>query len=154
MGGVRDYRSWSFTDRPFLFALLVSVLWHLFWFLSVTIVVAPPKKAPGVQTTIVSLGPVLSDAIFKTLVENRPEISRAFYRQPADFSSATEAPVATVERYEPGDVVSVPQGKKFMELMKDRVGGSKVSPDAGLPTLVEDGLGDILELPQRDSGAS
>ena len=150
----RDYRSWSFADRPFLFAFLVSVLWHLFWFLSVTITVAPPKQTPRTQTSIVSLGPVLSDAIFKTLVENRPEISKAFYRQPADFSSATEAPIKTVERYEPGDVVSVPQGKQFMALMKDRVGGSKTSPDAGLPTLVDDGLGEFLKLPQQDTEAS
>lgn len=140
-----DYRSWSFADRPFLFAFLVSFLWHLFWFFSVTIVVVPPKKAPRVQPVIVSLGPVLSDAIFKTLVESRPEISKAFYRQPADFSSATEAPVQTTERYSPGDVVSVPQGKRFLGALKVLVSGSKASPEAGLPILTSDDAENYFE---------
>ena len=121
-----DYRSWSFTDRSFLFAVMVSVLWHLFWFFSVTIVVAPPRKNPVMQPTVVALGPVLDDAIFKTLVETRPEISKAFYRPPADFATATEVPPQTIERYIPGDVVSVPTGKKFYDSLKDRVGGTKV----------------------------
>ena len=146
MAPANDYRSWSFADRPFLFAVVVSLLWHLFWFFSLTIVVAPPRKSPRVQPTIVALGPVLSDAIFKTLVESRPEISKAFYRQPADFSSATEAPVETVPRYAPGDVVSVPQGKKFMGSMKASVSGTKSSPDAGLPMLVSDDAGDYFEI--------
>ena len=145
MASANDYRSWSFTDRPFLFAVVVSLLWHLFWFFSLTIVVAPPRKTPHVQPTIVALGPVLSDAIFKTLVESRPEISKAFYRQPADFSSATEAPMETVPRYSPGDVVSVPQGKKFAGSMKELISGVKVSPEAGLPTLVSDDIGDYFE---------
>ena len=146
MATANDYRSWSFADRPFLFAVLVSLLWHIFWFFSVTIVVAPHKRAPKAPPVIVSLGPVLNDSIFKTLVESRPEISKAFYRQPADFSSATEAPMETVPRYDPGDVVSVPEGKKFMGALKDRVGGDKASPDAGLPTLVSDDTGDYFEL--------
>ena len=127
---MNDYRSWSFIDRSFFFAFLVSLLWHLFWFFSVTIVVTPPKKSLKTQPVIVSLGPVLNDAIFKTLVESRPEISKAFYRPPADFSTATEIPIQTIERYSPGDVVSIPLGKKFMNTLKDILEGSKISHDA------------------------
>jgi hypothetical protein len=154
---VNDTHSWSFADRSFLYAVAVSVLWHLFWFFSVTIVVTSPGKRTLVQPEIVSLGPVLDDSIFRTLVENRPEISRAFYRPPADFSTATQAPVQTIERYSSGDVVSVPQGKKFVGLMKDLVGGSKASPEAGLPTLVDEVPQDYIGLPQTaadDPGAS
>jgi hypothetical protein len=133
--GISDYRSWSFADRSFFFAFLVSLLWHLFWFFSVTIVVAPPKRSPKIQPSIVSLGPVVNDTIFKTLVENRPEISKAFYRQPTDFSSATEVPAQTVEHYSPGDVISVPLGKNFTGALKDLVGGGKTSPDSGLPVI-------------------
>ena len=135
---MREYESWSFTDRSFLFAVLVSVLWHLFWFFSVTIVVAPPRKMPHAMPNIVSLGPVLDDAIFKTLVETRPEISKAFYRQTADFSTSTEVPAETVERYASGDVVSVPRGKKFTETLKDAVSGEKAEPD-GLSQLLDAG---------------
>ena len=128
-----DYRSWSFTDRSFLFAVSVSVLWHLFWFFAVTIVVTAPRQQPLAQPKIVSLGPVLDDAIFRTLVESRPEISKAFYRPPASFSAATEVPVETVERYAPGEVVSVPFGKKFFTTLKDALEEDKASPDTGLP---------------------
>ena len=140
-----DYRSWSFADRPFVFAVAVSLLWHLFWFLTITIVVVPPRKAPRTQPLIVSLGPVLNDAIFKTLVESRPEISKAFYRQPADIASATEAPVETVPRYDPGDVISVPQGRRFIGSMKELVSGTKAAPEAGLPTLISEEEGGYFE---------
>jgi hypothetical protein len=112
-----------------MYALAVSVLWHLLWFFLVTIVVQVPKKKSGNQPVIVSFGPVLDDIIFKTLVETRPEISKAFYRQPADFSSATDVPTETVERYSTGDVISVPSGKKFMAALKNLVGGGKISPE-------------------------
>ena len=125
----RDSRSGSFADRSFIFAALVSVLWHLFWFFSVTIVVAPPRKKPLPPLKVVALGPVLADAIFKTLVDARPEISKAFYRQPADFSTATEVPEQSVERYAPGDVVSVPAGRKFESGLKNVVSGVKSQPD-------------------------
>ncbi len=146
-----DYRSWSFADRSFGFALSVSLLWHLFWFFSVTIVVTPHRKIPGPPPKIVSLGPVLDDAIFKTLVESRPEISKAFYRQPADFSSATQAPLQTVERYTPGDVVSVPMGKKFLSTLKEVVGGGKVSPDSGIPVLEPAGVEDYFASRRKES---
>ena len=126
---MREYRSWSFNDCSFLFALAVSLLWHLFWFFSVTIVVAPPRRTPMIQPQVVSLGPVLDDAIFKTLVDTRPEVSKAFYRPPADFSAATEAPAEAVGRYEPGDVVSVPSGNQFSSKLKELVGGDKAIPD-------------------------
>ncbi len=122
---IDDYRSWSW-DKSFSFALAVSVLWHLFWFFAVTIVVTTPKQKPQMQPQIVSLGPVLDDAIFKTLLESRPEISKAFYRQPGDFSTATDLPDPSSERYASGDVVSVSFGRKFFSTIKDLVGGSKI----------------------------
>ncbi len=128
-----DYRSWSFGDRAFLFAALVSVLWHLFWFFAVTVVVTPPARKPLVEPRMVVLGPVLDDAIFRTLVDTRPEISRAFYRPPSDFDDATGLPTHTVERYAPGDVVSVPAGKSFFEPLKDEMDGTKVTADGWGP---------------------
>jgi TonB family protein len=141
-----DYRSWSFTDRSFLFAVLVSVLWHLFWFFSVTMVVTPPKKQPRALPKVMALGPVLNDAIFKTLVETRPEISKAFYRQPADILQATDVPAQSVERYAPGDVVSVPLGRKFSGALRELVGGSKAAPDIEPLLARPSGPADYFEL--------
>lgn len=126
-----DYRSWNFTDRSFLFAVLVSILWHLLWFFAVTIVVTPPAKKPLGQPRVVVLGAVLDDAIFRTLVESRPEISKAFYRPPDEFNDALGVPAQAVERYAPGDVVSVPAGRQFFESLKEEIDGEKASPDEG-----------------------
>jgi hypothetical protein len=125
----KEYRSWSFADRSFLFAFTVSILWHLFWFFSVTIVVTPTKIKRAIETKTVSLGPVLSDTIFRTLVESRPEYSKTFYRQLADFEPATDIPTPTIERHASGDVMSLPVGKKFAQSLKDLIGGSKTLPE-------------------------
>jgi TonB family protein len=132
----RDYRSWSFGDRQFLFAVTISVLWHLFWFFSVAITVAQPKaKKPG-ETRVVSLGPVLDDSIFRTLIETRPEFSKAFYRELSDFETATELPAQSVERHESGDVTSLPVGENFTRSLRALLGGDKSLP--GLPPVSSD----------------
>ncbi len=126
----RDYRSWSFADRSFFFAFAVSILWHLFWFFSVTIVVTPARGKPANQTKTVSLGPVLNDAIFRTLVESRPEASKAFYRQLSEFQSATEVPTQIIERHATvGDVASLPMGKDFAQSLRELIGGNKAMPE-------------------------
>lgn len=126
---LREYRSWSFWDRTFFVGLAFSLLWHFFWFFSIKIVVSPPKKAEKPRPYLVSLGPVMDDAIFKTLVESRPELSQSFYRRPSDFLAAAELPIETIPRQMKGDVVSVPFGKKFIASLREVVGGVKAAPD-------------------------
>ena len=162
----RDDRSWTFTDRSFLFAAAVSVLWHLFWFFSVTIVVTPAKTKKPVRTELVSLGPVLNDAIFKTLIETRPEVSQAYYRPLSDFESATELPVQKAERHESGNVTSLPMGENFVRSLRYLIGGEKVSPELaeGTANLFSGGdyftlTGDVtpnqvLSRPERPSGVA
>ena len=138
---MRDYESWSFQDRSFLWALLFSLLWHLFWFFSLTITVSAHKKIRP-KTKLVSIGAVLDDSIFKTLVENRPQLSQAFYRPLPDFSSKLEPEVKTIERYSAGDVVSVPFGKKFSDSLKELIDGAKSFPEFEVvPQLRSDRLG-------------
>ena len=127
--GLRDYRSWSFWNRSFVIGLLFSLLWHFFWFFSLKIVVSAPRKMEKPRPYLVSLGPVMDDAIFKTIVESRPELSQSFYRRPSDFAAATDLPAETVGRHEVGDVVSVPFSKRFFDSLKEIVGGVKASPD-------------------------
>ena len=100
----KEYRSWSFGDRSFLFAAAVSILWHLLWFFSISIEVNQHGVKARKTTEIVSLGPVLDDAIFKTLIESRTEFSKTFYRKPEEFIRETEIPQEIPERYMPGDV--------------------------------------------------
>ena len=126
---LREYRSWSFWDRTFLAGLALSLLWHFFWFFSIRIVVSPPKYKDKPRPHLVSLGPVMDDAIFKTLVETRPELTQSFYRRPSDFIAAAELPAEAVPYHVTGNVVSVPFGKKFMASLKEIVGGIKSSPD-------------------------
>ncbi len=125
----KDYRSWTFNDRSFLFAVAVSVLWHLFWFFSVTIVVTPPSAKKIARTKFVSIGPVLDDTIFETLVASRPEYSKAFYRELSDFDAATELPVPAAERHESGDVTSLPVGGSVVDGLRRLMSGQKPTPD-------------------------
>ncbi len=121
----KEYRSWSFWDRSFLFAAAISILWHLLWFFSVTIDVNQRAVKARKLTETVFLGPVLDDAIFKTLVESRTEFSKTFYRKPQEFTQETEVPQETAERYMPGDVVSMPAHKTLSGTLRDRIGGNK-----------------------------
>ena len=110
-------------------ALGLSVLWHAFWFFSLTISLNPNKKLLKPRPTIVSLGPVLNDKIFRTLVDTRPELSQTFYRRLSDFEPPVEIQTKTAERYSPGSVVSLPFGKKSLNRMRGLIGGNKISPE-------------------------
>lgn len=120
---------WSFWNRPFLTAVAISVLWHLFWFFSVTIVVSPRKAPAPSKPPLVSLGPVLNDEIFRTLVETRLETTPAYYRPRLAGTPATDLPVENVERHVPGDVISVPFGAQAQAALAGLVSGRKAAPD-------------------------
>ena len=125
---MRENFGWSFRERSFAFAVALSFLWHFFWFFSISITVSPARrfsKRPRPQ--IVSLGPVLDDTLFKTLVQNKPQFSQTFYRRLSDFSSIEEVEVKTIERHAPGEVVSVPFGKRVGGLVRNLVGGDKAT---------------------------
>lgn len=125
----KDYESWSFWGRSFLTALAFSVLWHFFWFFAITIVVSPLAKKEKPRPVLVSLGPVLDDTIFKTIVDTGPRLTQTYYHQLSDFSPAVEIQAKTADRHLPGDVVSVPFRQKFFRSIKEMVGGFKVVPD-------------------------
>ncbi len=133
---MKGYETWSFRDRSFLLGVAVSLGWHFFWFFAVTITVSPERSPAKPHPRIVSLGPVLDDSIFRTLVETRPQLSEAFYRRSSDFSAALEPPVRTIERHAPGDVVSVPFGKRFLDPMKV-LAGDKAMPDHDFAAKIE-----------------
>jgi TonB family protein len=135
---VRGYETWSFGNRPFLFALSLSALWHLFWFFSVTISVQPPRKTGPVKPRIVSLGPVIDDTIFRMLAEEKPQLSETFYRHLDDFAPAVEVKPQVLERREPGEVVSL-SSRRSGSLVRDLIGGLKPAPETDLSTRV--GLG-------------
>jgi len=128
----REYRSWWFWDRTFLAAVSLSLLWHFFWFFSITITVSAHRKTEKPRPYLVSLGPVMDDDILKTLVNTKSELSQSFYRRSSDLAAAAELPLDTGGRHSAGDVVSVPFGKKFLETLKGIVDGVKASPDFDL----------------------
>ena len=135
---MKDYEGWDFKNKSFLVAVAISVLWHLFWFFSVTIVVNPHKRRLKQQPVVVSLGPVLDDTIFRTLVEARPQVSQAFYRRLSDFSGPVELEVKTLARPSPGEVVGLPFGKRVWESVRGVASGSKIG--------AEDELGEHLKI--------
>ena len=125
---MKDYESWHFRDRSFAWALAISLLWHFFWFFSITITVSPKKLSPRARPRIVSLGPVLDDAIFRALVQNKPQLSQTFYRHLSDYPALEDLKVRTIERHASGDVVSLPFGKRFINSLRGIIGGDKAEP--------------------------
>ena len=120
---------WSFTNKLFLKAVGYSLLWHFFWFFSVTITISPNSRRDKAHPKVVSLGQVLDDTIFRTLVENKPQLSETFYRRLSDFSAPMELQVKTMEKQSPGQVVGLPYRQKFWESMRHIIGGEKTSPE-------------------------
>ena len=127
--GVNNYEGWSFRERSFAAALGLSILWHAFWFFSITISLNPHKMLAKPRPKIVSLGSVLDDKMFRVLIETKPEYSQTFYRRLSDFSSPVEIQAKTVERYSRGSVVSMPFGKKTWNAIRGLIGGTKASPE-------------------------
>lgn len=124
----------SQADRALWLGGALSLLWHFFWFFSVTITVGPDPARRREPMRSVSLGPVLDDTIFQTLVENRPKVSEAFYRQLSDFeppAARLEPEAPAIQRREPGDVVSVPFGKKYTERLKEFMDGARPEASVG-----------------------
>lgn len=125
---MKNYESWHFRDRSFAWALAISLLWHFFWFFSITITVSPKRLSQKTRPKIVSLGPVLDDTLFRVLVQNKPQLSQTFYRHLSDYPALEDLKVRTIERHSPGDVVSLPFGQRFMSSLKGMVGGDKAEP--------------------------
>ena len=123
---MKGYETWSFGNRPFLFALSLSFLWHLFWFFLVTIDVQGVRKPSHLRPKIVSLGPVIDDTIFRMLAESRPQLSETFYRHLDDFAPAIEVKPQVLGRREPGEVVSLSSRRGQGSLIRDLVGGLKL----------------------------
>lgn len=126
---MKEYDTWNFTNKTFLFALLLSLLWHVFWFFFVRITVTSDKKFAHGRPNVVSLGPVLDDTIFRTLAETKPRYTETFYRRSSDFSSPVEVPPQMMPRYSAGEVVSVPLSRRAWDAVRDLLGGDKSAPD-------------------------
>src|SRR3989338_1989314 len=125
----------------------IFFFWHFFWFFSITITVNPSQRfGHQPRPKIVSLGPVLDDTIFKTLVEKKPQLSETFYRRISDFSSPLDLQVKTMERFSPGEVVGLPARKKFWSSLRGLVGGAKTSPDYTFVTHETPALGVSYEM--------
>ena len=51
-------------DRVLLLAIIFSVVWHLFWISSLTVVAAPHDARPPKFSDISFLGPILGQSVF------------------------------------------------------------------------------------------
>jgi hypothetical protein len=102
---------WSFANRSFLAALVVSVLWHLFWFFVVTVKVQLPAATARSQMRIYFIGPVLNDDAFNLIVQEKPELSKTVYRNPSFEPESLEPSTSAMNRRRPGDLTSVPFGR-------------------------------------------
>lgn len=58
-------------DRVFIYAILFSAIWHIFWISSVNVVVVPKAERKVKFSGVSFLGPILDKGILKVSVEPR-----------------------------------------------------------------------------------
>lgn len=58
-------------DRVFIYAILFSAIWHIFWISSVSVVVVPKAERKVKFSGVSFLGPILDKGILKVSVEPR-----------------------------------------------------------------------------------
>jgi len=100
-----------FKNPGYQYAMLASVLWHLFWFFGLAVDVKAPEEKVRPDLKIHFLGPVLSDDAFNMIVATKPELSRTFYKSAETFEEALEPEAGQLDRRQPGDLLSVPLGR-------------------------------------------
>lgn len=66
-----DIKIKIFKDRVFIYAILFSAIWHIFWISSVSVVVAPKEERKVKFSGVSFLGPILDKGILKVSVEPR-----------------------------------------------------------------------------------
>ena len=125
---MKGYEGWSFSDKSFAMALGLSLVWHLFWFSMVTVSTNLEKRPVKPRSRIVFLGPVLDEKIFRTLVESKPELSKALPRKFSEFSEPVDTQIKTAERYNRGSVLNLPLEKRSLEAVNGLIGGTKTAP--------------------------
>ena len=121
---MRNYAGWSLRDRSFASALLISVGWHIFWFVAISVNVAPRYMKFKTDPAVVSLGPVLDDSIFSTLAKNRQQLSETYYRRLSDYKTETASEVRAASASAAGGIVVLPPSEPARSL-RDLVGGEK-----------------------------
>ena len=62
-------------DRVFVFAILFSAIWHIFWLSAFTVVVVPKFKKPVKFSSVSFLGPILDRSVLN--VDVKPHESTA-----------------------------------------------------------------------------
>jgi len=125
---MKGYEGGSFSDKSFAAALSLSLVWHLFWFSLVTVGMNPEKKLLKPRSRIVFLGSVLDEKIFRTLLENRLELSKGLPRKFSELSEPADAQIKTAQRQGRGSVVTLPLEKKSRAVVGSLIEGTKALP--------------------------
>lgn len=118
-------------SRPLRTALFASLLWHLVWLFVIFIDVRDPAVKPKLEPKIYFVGPILSDDAFNMILATKPEFSTTTYRSPDGAAAPTLDPrPQTMERAEPGDLVSVPLGQSTWTTLSGHLRDEKPYPEA------------------------
>ena len=117
-----------FADRIFIIAFSFSLVWHLLWMSSVSIVVPENLKLVG-TSGISFLGPILDKTAFDMIMEDRPDFIDTTYRLPSLFLDSLmllELPSGD-EEFDRG-IISVPNKEKAYVSLRDLMGEVKKTP--------------------------
>lgn len=113
-------------DRVFISAVLVSIVWHIFWMLAIKVVVVPTKTEPIRFSKVSFLGPILGRSVPELRIEPKKQtfLEKRYIRKIEEM---------LFDRYEldikyidtKGELLS---DKKLSYQIKDAISGSKIEP--------------------------
>ena len=118
--------------RILALAVLVSLLWHLFWLSAIKIVVREPKNGPVKFSGVSFLGPVFERGAMNLKVQPRERVfleKRYFDR----LIKLPDGPGARAEfsyvRDEAGSKPDISGDKRLAAMVDEALGSSKLEPD-------------------------
>ncbi len=100
-----------FYNRGYRYAVILSLLWHLFWLFFIRVDVDIASKVAKRNMKIYFVGSVLSDDTFNMLLETKPELSQSIYKPTDEMRQSLEPSTGAMMRRMPGDLVSVSVGR-------------------------------------------
>ncbi|MFT5206942.1 MAG: hypothetical protein ACI9CF_000685 [Candidatus Omnitrophota bacterium] len=100
-----------FHNRGYRYAVILSLLWHLFWLFFIRVDVDIASKSAKRNMKIYFVGSVLSDDAFNMILKTKPELSQSIYKPTEEMRQSLEPSTGAMMRRMPGDLVSVSVGR-------------------------------------------
>lgn len=124
-------KTYIFKDRIFIFAIFLSLVWHVFWLSIITVTVTPDHAKPIKFSRVSFLGPILERGALEVRIKPK-EPSFLEKRYLSGIGNISTQKISTPGRKdawpaEDLNIKNIADGK-LVNLIEDTLSGSKVEP--------------------------